>query len=175
MEFKILGPLEVRREGRRLTCAGAKQRLLLGVLLLHANDVVSTDHLIEALWGEHPPKTVRKALQMHVSKLRDLLEPERGPGIGRVLVTRPPGYELRVEDGQLDLHRFEQGVAEANALAAVGDAREAARGLREALALWRGPPLSDLTFERSLQEDIARLEELRLVAFEHRIDAELAL
>ena len=175
MEFKILGPLEVHHGDLRLACRGEKQRLLLSLLLLHANEVVSTDRLIDALWGERPPESARKALQMHVSQLRDVLEPERGRGAGRLLVTRPPGYELRVDDGQLDLRRFERGVAEARALAGAGDAPEAARILHDALALWRGPPLADLSFEGALQADIARLEELRLVALEDRLDADLAL
>jgi pimeloyl-ACP methyl ester carboxylesterase/DNA-binding SARP family transcriptional activator len=115
-------------------------------------------------------------LQMHVSELRDLLEPEgaRG-GPGRILVTRAPGYELRVEAGQLDLHRFEHAVGEARAAARAGLPRQAADGLREALALWRGPALADLGFEDFLRADIARLEELRLAALEDRIDADLAL
>ena len=175
MEFKILGPLEVREGERHLACKGPKQRLLLGVLLLHANEVVSSDRLIEALWGASPPETARKALQMHVSQLRDLLEPQRARGEGRVLLTRPPGYELSLADGELDLQQFEQGVAEARAATKAGDAQKAARGLREALALWRGPPLADLSFESFVQDDIARLEELRLAALEDRVDADLAL
>ena len=175
MEFKILGPLEVRREDRRLACRGPKQRLLLGVLLLHANEVVSSDRLIEALWGASPPETARKALQMHVSQLRDLLEPRRARGAGRVLLTRPPGYQLSLEDGELDLQRFEHAVVEARAAAKAGRADEAALGLGDALALWRGPPLADLSFESFVQADIARLEELRLAALEDRIDADLAL
>jgi DNA-binding SARP family transcriptional activator/pimeloyl-ACP methyl ester carboxylesterase len=176
MEFKILGPLEAREGDRVLACKAAKQRLLLGVLLLHANEVVSSDRLVEALWGERPPATGSKALQMHVSELRDLLEPERARGgPGRILVTRPPGYELRVKPGQLDLHRFEDAVDAARAAARAGLPRQAAAGLREALALWRGPALADLGFEDSLQADIARLEELRLAALEDRIDADLAL
>jgi DNA-binding SARP family transcriptional activator/pimeloyl-ACP methyl ester carboxylesterase len=176
MEFKILGPLEAREGDRVLACKGAKQRLLLGVLLLHANEVVSSDRLAEALWGERPPATGSKALQMHVSELRDLLEPDRARGRpGRILVTRPPGYELRVEAGQLDLQRFEHAVGEARAAARAGLPRQAADGLREALALRRGPALADLGFEDFLQSDIARLDELRLAALEDRIDADLAL
>jgi DNA-binding SARP family transcriptional activator len=175
MEFKILGPLEVHEGERLLALAGQKQRLLLGVLLLHANEVVSSDQLIDALWGASPPETARKALQMHVSQLRDLLEPRRARGEGRILRTRPPGYELRLKDGELDLHRFEQAVAEARAAANAGRADEAALGLRDALALWRGPPLADLSFESSLQADIARLEELRIAALEDRIDADIVL
>src|SRR4051795_8540356 len=98
MEFRVLGPLEIRQNGHALPCKGAKQRLLLAALLLHPNEVVSSDHLIEALWGDEPPATAPKALQMHVSQLRTLLEPERSPGgAGSVLLTRPPGYELRLE------------------------------------------------------------------------------
>ena len=176
MDFKILGPLEVREGDRRLGCKGAKQRLLLATLLLRAGETVSSDRLIEALWGESPSETADKALQMHVSHLRKLLEPERAPGSpGRILVTSPPGYLLNMEPDQLDLHRFEQTAAQARAEREAGRTAEAAALRRRALALWRGPPLSDLSFESDLQADIARLEELRLAALEDRLDADLAL
>jgi DNA-binding SARP family transcriptional activator len=176
MQFKVLGPLEIRDGDRPVTCKGSKQRVLLGVLLLHANEIVSSDRLIGALWGERPPGTAAKALQVHVSQLRKLLEPERVPGgSSQILITRPPGYELRVEAGQLDLHRFEQAVREARLAAEAGRARQAANTLRGALALWRGPPLADLSFEDFLQTDITRLEELRLAALEDRLDADLVL
>ena len=176
MEFKILGPLEVRQGERRLECRGQKQRLLLGILLLNANEVVSSDRLTEALWGERPPQGSGKALQVHMSRLRDMLEPGRARGgSGGILVTRPPGYALRVEPGQLDLHRFEQAVGESKLAAEAGRPEEAAQALHEALSLWRGPALADLTFEGALQPDIARLEELRLAALEDRFDADLEL
>ena len=176
MEFKILGPLEVRQGERRLECRGQKQRLLLGILLLNANEVVSSDRLTEALWGERPPQGSGKALQVHMSRLRDMLEPGRARGgSGGILVTRPPGYELRVEPGQLDLHRFEQAVGESKLAAEAGRPEEAAQALHEALSLWRGPALADLTFEGALQPDIARLEELRLAALEDRFEADLEL
>jgi DNA-binding SARP family transcriptional activator len=168
MDFRILGPLEIRQNEQPLPCKGAKQRLLLAVLLLRANEVVSSDHLIDALWAENPPPTANKALQMHVSQLRRLLEPG-------LLVTRPPGYELRVGDWGIDLQLFEAHVTRARAAAAAGRTDEASTLFAEALALWRGPPLADLTFERVLQPDIARLEELRLAALEDWIDADLAL
>jgi DNA-binding SARP family transcriptional activator len=107
LDFGILGPLEVRDGDRRIEIRGAKLRTLLAVLLLHANEVVSTDRLIDEIWGDDPPPTADKALQMHVSHLRKLLEPERAPGAGsEVLVTRPPGYLLQVAHERLDLSRF---------------------------------------------------------------------
>src|SRR5947209_5001625 len=108
MEFRILGPLEVLDEGRALTLGGAKQRGLLAVLLLHANEVVSSDRLIDELWGEHVPTTAAKTIQVYVSHLRKAI----GPG---VLVTRAPGYLLRLDPAQLDLHRFEALLREARA------------------------------------------------------------
>src|SRR4051794_22177787 len=167
MEFKILGPLEVRDGGENVTCSGAKQRLLLSVLLLNANEVVSSERLVDVLWGDRPPET-SKALQMHVSQLRKSLAPG-------VLVTRPPGYELRVAPRDVDLHRFEAAVEEGRAALAAGQAHNARRILHEALGLWRGPPLADLTFEDALHGEIARLEELRVEALELRLDADLAL
>ena len=176
MEFSILGPLEVRDRGRMVPCPSAKQRLLLAVLLLHANEVVSTDALTEALWGERPPPSARKALQMHVSQLRALLEPDRpGGGQGSLLVTRPPGYQLTVEPGRLDLHRFEAGVRDARAARQAGRWGEVAESMAAALALWRGEPLADLAVEEVLQPDVSRLEELRLAAIEDRVEADLAL
>jgi DNA-binding SARP family transcriptional activator len=171
MEFKILGPLEARDGSRELHCRGQKQRLLVAVLLLAPNQVVSSDRLIDALWGEAAPDGALKALQMHVVALRKLLE----PAAGRILETRSPGYLLRVAPGQLDLERFEQGVADARAASAAGRVEDAAALLRAALALWRGPALADLAAEEALQPEIARLDELRLAALEARIDADLAL
>ena len=165
MDFRILGPLDVRVDDRPLALGGARQRALLGLLLLHPNEVVSSDRLVDELWGDAEGS---KALQVAVSRLRKV--------IGRdVLVTRPPGYQLRVEPGQLDLHRFEQLVADGRAALAADNPGAASLTLREALALWRGAPLADLTFESPLQTELARLEELRLAALEDRIDADLAL
>src|SRR6476659_4902997 len=148
MEFKILGPLEVWAGDTDVTCKSAKQRLLLSVLLLHANEVVSSDRLVDLLWGDDPPET-SKALQMHVSQLRKSLEPG-------VLVTRSPGYELLVAPGDVDARRFEAAVDEGRAALAAGRAADARCVLHDALALWRGPPFADLTFEPSLRAEIAR-------------------
>lgn len=163
MEFRLLGPLEVVDRDSALVLGGGKQRALLAVLLLHANEVVSTDRLLDDLWGASPPATADKSIQLYVSRLRKAL------GEGR-LVTRRPGYVLRVERSELDVARFEQLVEEAR----VAEAERAARKLREALALWRGRPLADLAFEPFAQAEIARLEELRLDARELRVEADLA-
>jgi predicted ATPase/DNA-binding SARP family transcriptional activator len=153
MDFRILGPLEVWADGERLELGGQKQRALLAMLLLDANRVVSRDRLIEALWEDEPPETALKALQVYVSQLRKLLGKER-------LVTRTPGYFLRVESDELDLERSKRLQKEGR--------------LDDALALWRGVPLSDLSNQRFAQADVARLEALRLSWIEERIDRDLA-
>jgi DNA-binding SARP family transcriptional activator/streptogramin lyase len=163
MEFRILGPLEIVDDGRDVPLSGAKQRALLALLLLHANRVVSRDRLIDELWDTSPPETARTALQVHVSQLRKALGRER-------IVTQSPGYLVRVEPDELDLERFEhllRGVERA-------DSAGTAEALREALALWRGPPLGDLDGSFASAER-ARLDEQRLLALEQRIEAELAL
>jgi DNA-binding SARP family transcriptional activator len=165
MEFALLGPLTVSDEGRDLQPARAKQRALLAVLLLHANEAVSADWLVEALWGEQPPASAANALQGHVSALRKLLGPSR-------IETSPAGYRLRLGAGELDLDRFER-LLTASRTAPSRERRSAL--VSEALALFRGEPLADLRYETFLQPDIARLEELRLLAVEERAEAELEL
>ncbi len=166
MEFRILGPLEVLAGGSVVPISGARQRGLLAILVLSANEVVSADRLIEELWGAQPPESGRAALQVRVSQLRKALGEA-----GAAIRTQASGYVLRVEEGQLDLDRFERLVAEA----AGADPSVAADTLREALGLWRGPALADLAYEPFAQTAIRRLEELRLVALERRIEADLAL
>jgi len=158
--------VEVVERGSSLALGGAKQRALLTMLLLHANEVVSSERLIDELWGEAPPATVTKSIHVYVSRLRKELGEER-------LVTRSPGYVLRVEAGEFDLRRFEALFAEARDGDA--DASATARTLREALALWRGAPLADLAYEPFAQAEISRLGELRLAALEGRLEAELEL
>lgn len=157
VEFRILGPLEVVDGDRVLAVGGTKQRSLLASLLLRANEVVSSDRLLDELWSERPPQSGRAALQVRISQLRKALGPA-----GIELITRPPGYVLRVGPDQLDLHRFKRLVAEAR------DAEPAlaADTLRQALALWRGPPLEDLAYESFGQAEIGRLEELRIDVLE---------
>jgi DNA-binding SARP family transcriptional activator len=162
LEFRILGPLEVLDGEDALHLGGQKQRALLALLLLDPNRVVSTDRIVDALWGEEPPRTAATSLQNFVSQLRKLLGPE-------TLVTKPPGYELRLAGEQLDLQRFRRLVDEARG----EPPEERAERLRLALALWRGPPLADLGFESFAQSEIVRLEESRLAVVEDRIEAEL--
>ncbi len=168
MEFGILGPLAVWEDGRELELGAAKQRALLAVLLLHAGETMATDRLVDALWDEQPPATAVKALQVYVSQLRKTL----GEG---VLETRPLGYVVRVEEGALDSERFEHMLAEGRRLLADGAAREAGDLLRQALALWRGAPLADFRYETFARDEIGRLEALRLVALEQRLEADLAV
>ncbi len=164
MDFRLLGPLEAVGSGGSPPLGGPKQRALLAVLLLNANEVVSTDRLIDDVWGEDAPPTAAASVQNSISKLRKAL----GPG---VVQTRSPGYVIQVEDESIDVRRFERHLREAQRLPAAARAA----GLRQALALWRGPALSEFAFEPFAQAEIARLEELRLVAIEDRIEAELEL
>lgn len=157
MEFRILGPLEVVDGGQVCAIAGAKERAVLAYLLLHAGRVVSTERLIDDLWGEEPPDAARNSLQVRVAALRRLLGRER-------IVTGSGGYLIRIAADELDLRRFEE-------LTARGGRDE----LDEALALWRGPPLPDFRDEHWAAPAIARLEELRLVALENRLEADLEL
>jgi DNA-binding SARP family transcriptional activator len=165
VEFRILGPLEVVEGGRPLTLGGPRQRALLAILLTRANEFVSGDRLIDELWGARPPRNATNALQYHVSRLRKTLGPSDA------IVTRGPGYLIRVAPHELDLLRFEQLVEEATQ----APAAQAARLLRDALSLWRGPALGDLASESLAQAEILRLEELRLAALELRIETDLAL
>ena len=153
MEFRILGPLEVLDDGRQVDLGGPKQRALLAILLLHANEVVSTDRLMDALWEDEAPETSRKALQVYVSQLRKVLGKER-------LHTRAPGYRVRVEPDELDLARFQSLVASGRP--------------EDALSLWRGPALAEFAYQRFAQPEIARLEELRLDCIRNRVEMDLA-
>jgi DNA-binding SARP family transcriptional activator/class 3 adenylate cyclase len=169
MDFKILGQLEVADEGRTLELGGSRQRQLLAILLLHPNEVVSSDRLIDQLWGAKPPPTSAKSLQVHVSRLRKALG-DRGR-----LVTHGGGYTLTAGAEDVDAARFERLVERGRTRLAAGDAGGAAGDLHEALQLWRGPPLSDFAYEAFAQAEIARLEELHVTALEERIEADLAL
>ncbi len=175
MEFAILGPLEVLGTYRHIEVSSAKERLLLAMLVVHANEVVSADRLIEVLWGAEPPATAANTLQTYVSHLRRALEPDRTPRArDGVLRTRGQGYALTVEPEAIDAVRFERPAREGrDALPA--DPKRAAETLRAALALWRGEPLAEFGFELFAQTEITRLTELRAAVVEDRVEADLAL
>ncbi len=175
MDFRILGPLDALHEGREVALGGSKQRALLALLLLHANEVVSTDRLIDELWGESPPAAAAKSVQVQVSRLRKALAAATGGALDEHVVTRERGYELQVPPEQLDSRRFERLSAEGSAELAAGRPRQAAATLGEALALWRGPCLADFAYEAFAQSEIARLDELRVGTQELLIEARLAL
>jgi predicted ATPase/DNA-binding SARP family transcriptional activator len=168
IEFRVLGSLEVVDHDDLLALGAPKQRALLAILLVHRGEAVSSERLIDALWGEQPPASANKIVQGYVSNLRKAL----GDGL---LVTEGGGYMLRVERGQFDVDRFEMLVAQGREALEAGDALTAAAVLREALGVWRGPPLADFTYYAFAQAPIARLEELQLAAVEERVEADLAL
>src|SRR5438876_5098551 len=170
MDYRILGPLEVFDGERRLTLGGTRQRAVLARLLLRRNEAVASDVIVDELWGENPPQTAAKVLQNCVSALRKEL-----PGGAEALRTVGGAYALRLEPDELDRDRFERLFSEGRAALAAGDTAEASTVLRDALALWRGSPLSDFSYERFAQDEVARLEELHVAAVEDRIEADLAL
>jgi len=176
IDFLLLGPLEARQRDRLLRLGSIKHRMLLAKLLLHANQVVSTDELIEAVWGEEPPPTVRQSLQNHVAALRKAIETSNGGAPPRMLLTRDPGYLLNVDPEQLDLHRFQRLDRSGREALSAGDPATAADLLRQALALWRGPALADVAASTGIAwPELIGVEELQLAAVEARIEADLAL
>ena len=170
MDFRVLGPVEARAEGRPLALAGARQRALLAVLLLRAGEPVSRERVIADLWGERPPDGAVKTVQAVVSRLRRALGGEAAR-----LVSSAAGYRLRVEPDELDLGRFERLCADGRRALAAGRHERAAARLRAALAEWRGPPLADVAFEPFAPPEVARLEDLRAAAVEDRVEADLAM
>jgi DNA-binding SARP family transcriptional activator len=168
MDYRILGPLEALDGERLLPLGGARQRAVLALLLLHGNETLTRDVIVDQLWGEDAPPTAGKVLQNCVSALRKELPPD-------TIRTISGAYGLTLEPEELDRDRFERRVAEGRAALETGDHAEASDQLRRALALWRGAPLSDLSYEPFAQDEIKRLEELHVAAVEDRIDADLAL
>jgi DNA-binding SARP family transcriptional activator/pimeloyl-ACP methyl ester carboxylesterase len=168
VEFRILGPLEVTARGRSLDVGGARTRAVLAMLLVHANQVVSADRLVEELWAGHPADKATASLQVRLSELRRVL---RSAGEAGRLATRTPGYLLQVKPGESDAMRFEQLAAGAEAALAAGETVAAAQRLDEALALWHGPALADVALAASVRAEAGRLEEKRLAAQESRAEA----
>lgn len=173
VEFRALGPLEVVRRGDTLDLGPRKQRSLLALLLVHADEVVLTERILEALWGSDAAGK-EKALWVHVSRLRSALEPDRvGRGASDVLLREGGGYRLVVDPVRYDVARFEQLTDEGRALRG-SDPAGAAELLAQALELWRGPAFDEFRYDSFAQTEIARLDEARVVALEDRIDADLA-
>ena len=169
MEFRILGELEVLGDtGQQVDVVGHRQRALVALLATHPNEAVSADRLVDALWEDETPANTANALQTVVSRLR------RSLGESRVL-TRSPGYALRAEPSEIDAGRFEQLAASARRELEAGNRDAAVDTFRAALALWRGPALSEFAYARFAQAEVARLEERRLAVTEERIEVELAL
>ena len=164
LDFGILGPIEVHRDNEALALGGKRQRAVLAFLLMEEGRVVSTDRLVDQLWGEEPPRTATTSLQNAVSRLRKVLGADR-------LQTKPPGYAVRLDPGELDLARFKRLVAQAREL----PAEPRAAMLRKALELWRGSPLADFQYDSFALQEIGHLEELRSSVLEDRIDADLEL
>ena len=174
--FGILGPLEVLRSGRAVPLGGPRQRAVLAVLLLQANRVVSADRLVEDVWAGHAPEASVTSLQTYVFHLRRALEPGRPRGgAPEVLATRDRGYLLQVSRERLDAAVFEDDLTAGLAALEAGRHSQARERLGRALDLWRGPVLADLSDYAFIQAEAARLEELRLAAWEGRIEADLAL
>src|SRR5438034_7152197 len=169
MDYRILGPLEAFDGERALSLGGTRQRAVLALLLLHANEALGREVIVDELWGESPPTTVAKVLQNCISALRKEL-----PDAAETLRTVGSAYALKVGTDELDRDRFQHAVAKGRAALAAGESEQAAEQLRAALGLWRGAPLSDFAYERFAQEEIGRLEELHVEAVEDRIDADLA-
>jgi YVTN family beta-propeller protein len=165
---RVLGPLEVTQEGRVVQLGGGRQRALLTILVLHRGEALATDVLIDMLWADAPPPGAAKTLQVYISRLRSVL----GDGL---IVTRGPGYSLELEPGAVDIDRFVSTFERGRELLAQDDPKRAAESLRDALAVWRGVPLADVSSERFAQAEISRLEELRIACLEERVDADLAL
>jgi DNA-binding SARP family transcriptional activator/DNA-binding beta-propeller fold protein YncE len=171
VEFRILGPLEVLEDGRPLPLGRLKERIVLAVLLLHANEFVSRERLIDEIWGPAPPPTARKAVNVYVSKLRKTLTHNGHDPIATVAA----GYRLQLGPEDLDTERLQRLLAHARDRVAAGELETASGVFREALALWRGPTLPDLPFESFARAEVEQLDELRLAALMDRIDCDLAL
>ena len=166
MEFRVLGPVELVAGQRAPPLGGYRQRLVLAVLLSRANQVVSTDWVVDAVWGDQPPRTARKTLQVYLARLRQLIGED-------VITTTPAGYRLEASAESLDSLRFEQLAYAGHAMLA-DDPAGAASTLRQALALWRGPAFGDSGDVPALQPERTRLHEARLGVLDDRIEADLA-
>lgn len=175
INFRVLGPIEATKQGRVLPLGGRKQRGVLAILLLNANRTVPVDHLIAGVWGERAPGRPLNTLQVYVSNLRRILDPDRSGDQQRLLVTKEPGYRIEVSPARLDMLEFLAAAADGRRLLDESRYEQAAGRLREGLALWRGPALADLADEPFAEAELAALEENYLATIEAHMEAELAL
>lgn len=176
LRFNILGSLEIRQHGVDCTPTAAKVRAVLALLLLRANQTVSQDAIFDWLWGDHPPRSAATTTQTYVYQLRALFERVGVQGSSeQLLITRPTGYLLSLDEDQLDATIFARFCEEGSALLDSGQPAEAARRLRCGLSLWRGPLLTDINVEDRMAADVAHLTELRMRALELRIEADAQL
>lgn len=176
IQIRVLGPLEVKSDGQPIGISGKKQRLLIGMLVAHAGERISCDRLIDGVWGSARTEGALHTLRVHVSNLRKLLDPDPARGVTHsVIETVQDGYRLRVDEGELDWVVFERRVHEGRRLLNQNDHAAAARLLRDALTMWRGPGFGELAEEEPLRAEAIRLEELRLAVLEDRIEADLHL
>ena len=172
--FGVLGPLTVVQGGAAIGVGGPKERLVLAQLVARANNVVPIDALVEAVWADHPPRSAERTLQAYVARLRGIFEPDRPPGVESTMLIRTgSGYRLHAESWQVDALRFEELAKRGAQQLRDGDGA-ALLTLREALALWRGDALGEFRDVEACEAEARRLEEMRLVALEDRLDAELA-
>ncbi|MEU8775766.1 AfsR/SARP family transcriptional regulator [Streptomyces sp. NPDC048606] len=168
--------MEVLHEDGHHTPTAPKARNTLALLLSRANQVVEIPALIDELWIDHPPRSAVTTAQTYIYQLRKMFQTAVGSeAAGKMLVTKAPGYSLRVDALEIDVQLFEQRAAEGKRLLAAGRAEEASRRLREALALWRGPALADVNAGRILEAHVVQLEESRLGALQLRVEADLRL
>ena len=176
LHFGILGPIEARRDGADVDLGPPKQKAVLAILLISANQVVSLDRMIEMLWVDNIPARAQGSLQAYIYNLRKVLEPGRAArSQAQVLVTRSPGYVLNVEPDSFDATQFEILAGIGHRLLAQRRPAEAKEQLMKALALWRGPALAEFAFEQFAQPEAARLDEVRAVVLEDMLEAEMAL
>lgn len=179
MDVRILGPMAVEEQGRSILPTAAKPRQVLALLALRGDHLVTVPTLTEEIWGEHPPRSAATTLQTYILQLRRLIGDALGHGSARsakdVLVTRPSGYLLAVSPGTVDAAAFEAAVVQGRRACAQGDPRATSELLGRALALWRGPALVDVPVGPILELDVMALEEARMAALEHRIEADLNL
>jgi DNA-binding SARP family transcriptional activator len=170
MQFRLLGALEAGSGGTVVDLGPPKQRAVLAILLLHVGEIVSIDRIIDLLWGDEPPRTAAHSVQIYVSDLRKSLEAVAGK---RLILTRPPGYQLDTPPETVDARHFEALVQRGSAQLNAGDRDAAIATLRTALELWRGPALSDFAYEEFAQPYVRRLHDMHLDAIETLAAAEL--